>query len=85
LALLGDSHHVISMRLSGPKDFIRHSNRKSRAPFKLSLRAPFRALQIDASGWWLKPPSSGWLFGKRQLSILDKATGAIKCFLRPRP
>jgi hypothetical protein len=49
LPLLGNSHHVISMRWSGPKDFIRHSYRKSRAPFKLSLRAPFRALQIDAS------------------------------------
>jgi len=62
LPLLGDSHHVISMRLSGPKDLIRHSYRKSRAPFKLSLRAPFRAFQIDASGWWVKPPSSGRRF-----------------------
>jgi hypothetical protein len=60
--LLSDSHYVISMRLSGPKDLIRHSHRKRRAPFKLSLRAPFRAFQIDASGWWVKPPSSGGCF-----------------------
>jgi hypothetical protein len=62
LRLLGDPHHVISMRLSGPKDLIRHSYRESRAPFKLSLRAPLRAFQIDASGWWVKPPSSGSRF-----------------------
>jgi hypothetical protein len=59
LRALGDSHHVISMRLSGPKDLIRHGYRKRRAPFKLSLRAPFGAFQIDASGGWVKPPSSG--------------------------
>lgn len=61
-SLLGDLHHVISMRLSGPEDLIRHSYRKSGAPFKLALRAPFRAFQIDASGWWVKPPSSGGCF-----------------------
>jgi hypothetical protein len=62
--------------LSGPKDFIRHSYRKSGTPFKLSLRAPFRALQIDAFGWWVKPPSSGGCF--------ENATGAInECLLAP--
>ena len=57
--LLGDLHHVISMRLSRLKDLIRHSDCKSRAPLKLPLRPPFRAFQIDASGRWVKPPSSG--------------------------
>src|SRR6266849_1818664 len=47
------------MRLSGPEDLIRHGYCKRRAPFKLSLRAPFGAFQIDASGGWVKPPSSG--------------------------
>ena len=55
----GDLHHVISMGLSGQKDLVRHGGRKSRAPFKLALRSPFRVAQIDASGWWVEPPSSG--------------------------
>jgi hypothetical protein len=54
--------YVISMRLSGPKDLIRHGHRKRRAPFKLSLRAPVGASQINASGCRFKSPSSGCNF-----------------------
>jgi hypothetical protein len=58
--LLGDPHHVISMRLSGPKDLIRHSYRESRAPFKLSLRAPLRASRSmhPVGGSNLHPPDA---------------------------
>jgi hypothetical protein len=89
LRALGDSHHVISMRLSGPEDLIRHGYRKRRAPFKLSLRAPFGAFQIDASGWWVKPPSSGgclindnWAFwtsdGRHQCAFLRRKDPPVR-------
>lgn len=50
------------MGLPGPKDLVRHGCRKSRAPFKLALRSPFCVAQINASVWWVKPPSSGGCF-----------------------
>jgi hypothetical protein len=53
---------MTSMGSSGQKDLIRHGDRKSRAPFELSFRAPFGAAQIGASGRWVKPPSSGSCF-----------------------
>jgi hypothetical protein len=62
LRLFSDLHHMISMGSSGPKDLIRHGDRKSRAPFELSFRAPFGAVQIGASGRRVKPPSSGSCF-----------------------
>jgi hypothetical protein len=58
-ALLGDLHHVISMRSSGPKDLIRHGDRKgghhSNSPFA-PHSVPSRSVH---SGWWVRPPSSG--------------------------
>ena len=50
LRLFGDLHHMISMGSSGPKDLIRHGDRKGGTPFELPLRAPFGTAQIDASG-----------------------------------
>jgi hypothetical protein len=50
------------MRLPGPKDLIRHGRGKSRTPLKLSLRPPFGVAQINATGCWVKPPSSGGRF-----------------------
>jgi hypothetical protein len=47
------------------RNLIRHSYRKSRAPFQLSLRSPLGASQIDASRGWLKSP------------ILEPASSAV--------
>src|SRR3984893_4675253 len=58
LCLFRDLLNVISMRASGPKDLVRHGERKSGTPFKFACLAPVGASQIDAAGRWFKSPSS---------------------------